>query len=110
MVPDTQITATVEAGWVTLEGQVEVWNQRAEAERAIRYLAGMRGVTNLIEVTRQPITAHEIQRLIEEALERRTTRDAASIHVEVEAGKVALSGRVSSGREKHAIIEVVSHA
>ena len=38
------------------------------------------------------------------------TRDATSIRVSVEAGKVALSGRVSSWREKRAIIEVVSHA
>jgi len=95
---------------VALEGQVDVWNQRAEAERAIRYLTGVRGVINRIEVTTQPITPNEIHRLIQEAIERHTTRDAASIRVSVEAGKVALSGRVSSWREKRAIIEVVSHA
>jgi osmotically-inducible protein OsmY len=110
MVPHTQITSTTEAGWVTLEGQVEVWNQREEAERAIRYLAGVRGVTNRIKVTTQPITPQEIQRLIQEALERHTPRDAESIRVEVDEGKVTLSGRVSSWQEKRTIIEVVSHA
>jgi osmotically-inducible protein OsmY len=67
-------------------------------------------VTNRIKVTTQPITPQEIQRLIQEALERHTPRDAESIRVEVDEGKVTLSGRVSSWQEKRTIIEVVSHA
>ena len=42
------VTAKVEQGWVTLEGQVP-WNyQRDAAERAVRFLAGVVGVSNSI--------------------------------------------------------------
>ena len=50
MVPDDKIKVTVEKGWVTLEGAVD-WNyQREAAGRAVRYLSGVRGLSNLISV------------------------------------------------------------
>jgi osmotically-inducible protein OsmY len=110
LVPDHQITSTVEDGWVTLAGQVEVWNQREEAERAIRFLAGVRGVTNLITVTPQQITPYEVRRTLQAALERRAVREAARIQVAVTGGTVTLSGRVQSWFEKRAILGAIRHA
>ena len=44
------IKAVVKNGWVTLEGEVE-WNyQRDYAERAVRWIKGVKGVSNLIRL------------------------------------------------------------
>lgn len=39
LVPNELIQSTVSDGWVTLEGQVDYWRERTDAERAIRRLA-----------------------------------------------------------------------
>lgn len=48
LVPDERIETTVTAGWATLSGSVSYGQERAEAERAVRHLAGVQGVTNAI--------------------------------------------------------------
>lgn len=45
-----KIDVSVSKGWVTLKGQVEWQYQKQEAERVVRRLAGVTGVTNLIVV------------------------------------------------------------
>ncbi|HWP42390.1 MAG TPA: BON domain-containing protein [Blastocatellia bacterium] len=108
-VPDERIKSTVSNGWVTLEGTVNLLRERIDAERAVRRLAGVRGVTNLIAVS-PSIEPEELRRMIEEALERRAKREADRIQIELKDGVVALSGRVYTWREKRAIIGIVSHA
>src|SRR5919106_2125622 len=49
-VPPDRVKAQVSQGWVTLEGTVEWYYQKDAAERAVRYLRGVRGVTNKIAV------------------------------------------------------------
>ena len=49
-VPDEHIAARVENGWITLEGRVGWPYERLAAEHALRYLAGVRGITNAIVV------------------------------------------------------------
>ena len=49
-VPDEQLKLKVTNGWLTLEGDVEWQYQRNAAERAVRYLTGVKGVSNLISV------------------------------------------------------------
>lgn len=110
LVPDDQITLTVDHGWVTLEGTVKVWAQRDEAERAIQHLAGVRGFTNLITVEAPPLKSQDIRLAIQEALWRRATREANHIEVSVEGGQVTLSGQVQSPHEKRAILGTISHA
>ena len=39
----------IRAGWIMLEGSVERNYQRERAEEAVRYLRGVKGVTNLIQ-------------------------------------------------------------
>ena len=47
-VPVGKVDVTVSKGWVTLKGEVE-WNyQKQDAERAVRRLQGVKGVSNLI--------------------------------------------------------------
>ena len=93
-VPNT-VTAKVQDGWVTLEGQVP-WNyQRDAAERSVRYLAGVVGVSN--SVTLKPQTsAGEVKEKIKAALQRQATADAKSIHIDTSGGKVTLTGHASS--------------
>jgi osmotically-inducible protein OsmY len=93
-VPKT-VTAKVQDGWVTLEGQVP-WNyQRDAAERSVRYLAGVVGVSN--SVTLKPQTsAGEVKEKIKAALQRQATADANSIHIDTSGGKVTLTGHASS--------------
>jgi osmotically-inducible protein OsmY len=99
--PDT-IKATVDKGWVTLRGEVEWHYQRQEAERVVARLTGVHGVTNLIEVkarTTKP-SPTVLKQQIEHALLRSAQTDAEHISVEVEDGKVTLTGHVRSWAER----------
>ena len=46
--PQDRIKVKVDSGWVTLEGDVDFYFQKQAAERAVRYLTGVKGVSNLI--------------------------------------------------------------
>lgn len=110
MVPHDQIRSTVSDGWVTLEGTVNTWQQRTDAEMAIRYLPGVRGISNHITVSGHIVDARDVRRAIEEALTRRAEREAKRIQVDVHNGTVVLTGVVRSWLEKQAIIGVAGHA
>lgn len=109
-VPEERIKSTVSNGCVTLEGNVDLLREREDAERAIRRLAGVRAVTNRIEVKPSRVAADDLREAIEDALERRAEREARRIKVEVHDSKVTLSGCVRSWAEKRAILGTVSHA
>jgi osmotically-inducible protein OsmY len=47
-VPADKIKVTVRDGWVTLEGNVEWAPQKEDAEKAVEYLGGVRGIANQI--------------------------------------------------------------
>jgi osmotically-inducible protein OsmY len=49
-VPLEKLDVTVAKGWVTLKGAVEWQFQKEDAERVVRRLSGVKGVTNLITV------------------------------------------------------------
>jgi osmotically-inducible protein OsmY len=94
-----KIKVTVSHGWVTLEGDVE-WNyQRDAAERAVRRLKGMKGVTNQIHL-KPTVTPAEVKRKIEEAFKRSAEVDASRITVEATGGEVVLRGSVRSWAER----------
>ena len=102
-VPIEKIEITVSKGWVTLKGEVEWEFQRRSAERAVRRLAGVRGVTNLITVRpRQQPSPQELKRGIQQALVRTAETDAERIAVEVDGGRVVLKGSVRSWLERDA--------
>jgi osmotically-inducible protein OsmY len=86
--------------WVTLRGEVEWDYERQAAERAVRRLTGVRGVTNLITVLPERPTAAQLRSQIEQALVRSAETDAESITVAVEGDTVILTGRVRSWAQK----------
>src|SRR3954453_21005403 len=94
------IKAVVKNGWVTLEGEVE-WNyQREYAERAVRWVKGVKGVSNLIRLRpRIGPEPEEINQKIEEAFRRSALVDASRITVETHGGEVLLKGTVRSWAE-----------
>ncbi|MGH7677777.1 MAG: BON domain-containing protein [Gemmatimonadaceae bacterium] len=98
-VPDEKVAARVNEGWVWLDGEVELACEKAAAERAIRYLTGLRGVTNRL-YTKSRTFAPEIRRRIEDALTRNAEADAKRISVETADGTVTLRGTVRSWAER----------
>jgi osmotically-inducible protein OsmY len=103
-VPDARIRSTVSNGIVTLDGDVDTWAQKDDAERAIRNLAGVRGVVNVIGVKAAPVAPAKVRLAIEEALERQAEREAKRIWFDVEDGVVRVFGAVRSWPERIAVI------
>ena len=98
-IPADTVKVAVSKGWVTLEGDVEWGFERDDAERVVRRLTGVRGVTNLIKVRSRPVPA-ELKKKIEDALVRSAETDAQRITIEVHGSKVILKGTVRAWAEK----------
>jgi osmotically-inducible protein OsmY len=94
-----QIKVLVRNGWITLEGNVEWAYQRLAAERAVRRVKGVKGVTNTIQL-KPGVPADEIKRKIEEAFRRSAEIDANRITVEAHEDEVILKGIVRSWAER----------
>jgi osmotically-inducible protein OsmY len=103
-IPDDRIRSTVSQGWVTLEGDVDYYSHRNDAERAVRNLAGVRGVTNRIEVKTAKVDPRDIRSSLEEALKRHAARDAKRIAIDISEGRVSLTGSVHSISERQAVV------
>jgi osmotically-inducible protein OsmY len=108
-VPHDRIRTTVSQGVVTLEGSVDFWAHRDDAERCVRHLTGVVEMRNLIVVEAQPsnVSAHRVRIAISGALERRADRAARGVHVAIVDGKVTLTGEVASWVERTAIEDAV---
>jgi osmotically-inducible protein OsmY len=110
LVPDERIQSTVSDGWVTLEGDVTLWHERQDAERAVLRLEGVVGVINKITIARRRVDPEELREEIEYALERRADREAERLRIEIHDGAVDLFGRVHSWQERRAVVGSISHA
>ena len=85
------IKVTIEGGWLTLEGDVEWSYQRDRAEKAVRVVRGVIGVSD--NLRRKPrVVATEVKRRIEDALKRSVELDANRANVEVGDSKATLKG------------------
>jgi osmotically-inducible protein OsmY len=109
-IPDS-VKAEVRNGQVTLRGSVAWSYQRDEAVRAVRHLAGVRDVSNLIEV--EPgveADAADIEERIHQAIGRMADVDSSSISVTKSDGMVRLEGSVGSLAERRIAQRVAESA
>jgi osmotically-inducible protein OsmY len=93
------IKVIVKNGWVTLEGEAEWQYQRQTAEKAVRRIKGVKGVSNAI-LLKPRAEPTEVKRKIQEALRRNAEIDANRITVEANGGEVILKGTVRSWIER----------
>lgn len=96
--PKDKVTVKVENGWVSLGGELP-WNyQREDAKSAVRYLSGVKGVSNNIKIKSESNDAIE-KNMVEKAL-RRSSIDDSDINVKVSGTTVTLSGTANSWYQK----------
>jgi len=101
LVPEDRVRVKVEKGWVTLTGEVDWEFQRASAEKAVRALTGVVGLSNGITL-KVKTTPANISTRIRDALARQAEREAKDIEVSVSGPVVTLSGKVHSWVERTA--------
>lgn len=106
-VPHERIGSVVTNGHVTLVGSVDSWHQREEVAHLVRRLAGVRGVTNRVEVQAPAVKVEDVQEEIEEALEEWAQEEAKRVEVAMSAGTVTLAGALSSRAEVEAVVAAV---
>ena len=107
--PAETIKVSVRQGWVELDGQVEWQYQRDAAENAVRFLVGVKGVSNLIAVHPKTsmIDPMNVKAKIADAFRRSAELDAQRVKVDVQGSKVILRGRVRSLAERQEAERVV---
>jgi osmotically-inducible protein OsmY len=100
-----QITIDANEGVVSLNGTVDSWQEKLLSEFVAKSVKGVKGIVNDIEVAYKTDRADiEIEEEIKQAMNYDVRLDNGFIDVEVDQGKVSLSGSVGSAAEKqHAI-------
>jgi len=93
------VKVMVENGWITLTGEVDWEYQRQIASGGVRYLIGVTGVSNKIEI-KPKASISAVKSDIEAALKRRATARAHEINVEIKGTDVTLTGTVHSWSER----------
>ncbi len=101
LVPAERIQIRVERGWVTLQGEVDWDYQRRQADKAVRPLVGVVGVSNAI-VLKTGSTPADVAQRIRDALTRHAEHEAKHIEVIVDGATVTLRGDVDSWGERAA--------
>jgi len=100
--PAEDIDVAVDDGWVTLAGTV-TWNyQRKRAEQAVRFLTGVRGVSNKIGVRSRPVPG-DVRSRIRNVLERQAGQESDQLTIVVENGTATLKGTVPSWADREDI-------
>ena len=97
-IPAGSVQITVRDGWITLEGEVEWRYQYTAAQDVMQYLAGVKGVSNLITI-KPKLAPEDISIAIKAALERNAQLKADNIQVDTLGSNVILRGTVGSCAE-----------
>ncbi|HEA22042.1 hypothetical protein LCGC14_0651840 [marine sediment metagenome] len=98
-IPNEKITVEVEDGWITLEGELHWQYQKEAAKDAIKYLTGVKGLTNDITIVAETHDALE-EREVKNAIGRSWNIDDSDIVVTVSGTTVTLTGNVDSWYQK----------
>lgn len=101
LVPD-KVRLTVDKGWITLRGEAEWDFQRRSAEKAVRSLTGVVGISNEMTLKAPAVKPANLQSRIADALKRQVEREIKNIDIQVDGSTVTLRGRVNSWHERHA--------
>ena len=94
-VPDERVKVKVENGWITLDGDLTWHFQKKSAEKAIRNIYSVIGVTNNIKIKSEILDSIE-KKDVENAIARNSTINNQSINVNVFGTRVTLTGSVDS--------------
>jgi osmotically-inducible protein OsmY len=97
--PHDTIKVKVEKGWLSLTGQVDWHFQKETAEREVRNLMGVLGVTNLLTIKPRVDTVH-LGDDIQHALHRSWFFDPEKVHVTADGGRVKLTGTVDTWQDR----------
>jgi osmotically-inducible protein OsmY len=101
-----KLTVKVEKGWVTLYGSVAWQFLRQVAYDSVRYLMGVRGVSN--EITLQPAPGEtDILHDIRAAFLRQSQIHTAGVTLDVQRDKVLIGGSVPSLPEHRLVVQTV---
>ncbi|MBB3388294.1 osmotically-inducible protein OsmY [Rhizobium sp. BK275] len=100
-VPKDAVQVRVFKGWITLTGKVEWQYQKDAAYASVKSLAGVVGVSNLIEI-KPKLSATDVKKRIEDAFERDAEIESNHISVDVQGRKVILSGKVATWSQRRA--------
>lgn len=103
LVPDDRVLVQVEDGWVTLSGEVDAAYQLSSAEKCVRPLIGVRGLTNSVSIKARAASG-DIAAQISAALARHAAREAKHIDIAVDKDVVTLRGKVHSLPEHDAAV------
>lgn len=107
LVPEDRIITTISNGVVKLSGKVDYASQREDAARAVGQLDGVCAVNNEIELAAPTVSPDILRSAIEGALERHATREAKRLKLDIDGGKVIVSGSVESLAERLAVVGAV---
>jgi len=97
--PADRVSVMVEAGWITLSGEVDWEYQKLAAVNAVSQLMGVKGIRDQIGL-RPAVSSHSIKSEIEAALNRRSKANAHNVKVEVHDANVTLPGSVDNWSER----------
>lgn len=105
MPQDRRPEATVREGWLTLRGSVHWAFQKRLAEQAVRQIAGIRGITNLINVVPPAGAERALELALDSALRRRIPNDC-SVDLVADGNRITLKGTVRTCAERDEVIEL----
>jgi osmotically-inducible protein OsmY len=106
-----EVNARIESGRVTLEGTVGDLAGKRCAEELAWSLAGVRAVENELLVSpTQRVEDDELKDAIEDAFARHALLSGSGIDVDVDGGRVTLSGDVRSAWERETAAKLASRA
>jgi osmotically-inducible protein OsmY len=104
LIPDGKVNVKVEAGWLTLTGEVDWYYQKDAAQADVRKLQGVVGVSNEIAI-KPSVRASDVHDKIAAALGRNAQIEANAIVVTATGGKITLGGSVDTYYERRLAVE-----
>lgn len=94
-VPKNAVSVNVLDSWVTLSGHVQRHFQRQAARFAVQRVNGVRGITDNIVISSEPMPS-DVAARIDTALKRKAVLDDSVIEVSNDGGTVYLDGTTDS--------------